>query len=154
MKRFFIFFIFTCVLFSATPHLPAEEKLLYFGFEPPLQSKAYEQFQLRPRSDLSKLIYLIDRFVDSKIQVQYEKHYYPAFFAARIARAFLPAHYKNEKPEAWVMQWCSTSFPSGDPIWMKFPDGSFKLGREVMIDELKLLDQILEAESLQKQDFA
>lgn len=154
MKRFFILTIIIIISFLKITPLAADEKLPYSGFVPPAESKAFQQFKLRPISDLSKLIYLIDRFVDSDVQVMYENHYYPAFFAARVARAFLPAHYKDEKPEAWIMQWCSTSFPSGAPIWMKFSDGSFKLGREVMIAELKLLDQIIEAESVQKQEVA
>jgi len=146
-----VIFIVSCALIPKL--LFAEEKLPYPGFTLPIESKAYQQFKLRPMSDLSKLIYLIDRFIDSDIQIMYENHYYPAFFAARAARAFLPAHYKNEKPEAWIMQWCSTSFPSGAPIWMKFSDGSFKLGREVLIQELKLLNQTLEGESIEKKDW-
>lgn len=154
-ERFSVIAVLALGFFIAQQNpLFSEEKPLYPGFVPPPQSKAYEQFMMRPQSDLSKLIYLIDRFVDSDVQVMYENHYYPASFAARIARAFLPGHYHNEKPETWVMQWCSTSFPSGSPIWMKFPNETYKLGREVLMKELKLLDDTLAQQSAEKQGFA
>ncbi len=113
------------------------------GIPPTLESKAFEQFMLRPTTELSKIIYLIDRFSDSKIEILYEDHYYSALFASRVARFFLPRHYRQEAAEHWVLTWCSTSIPSGSPIWVKFEDGSFKLAREVLLEELKSIEEIL-----------
>lgn len=109
---------------------------------PPIQeSKAFKQFVLKPTSELSKLIYLIDRFGESKIEVQYEDHYYEAIFVGRVVRMFLAAHYEQQSADYWLSEYAVTSIPSGKPIWLKFPDGSFKRAREVFSGELKALDQ-------------
>lgn len=109
---------------------------------PPIQeSKAFQQFILKPVSELSKLIYLIDRFGESKIEVQYEDHYYAAPFVGRFVRMFLAAHYAQQSADYWLSEHAVTSMHSGKLIWLKFPDGSFKLAREVFANELKALDQ-------------
>ena len=111
---------------------------------PPIQdSKAYKQFILKPTNELSKLIYLVDRFGESKIEIQYEDHYYSAAFVGKVVRIFLATHYSQETAEHWISEWAVTSIPSGKPIWAKFPDGNFKLARELFREELKALDQTL-----------
>jgi hypothetical protein len=109
---------------------------------PPLkESFAYKQFALRPYSDLSKLVYLIDRFMEADIQILYDGHYYSAKFAKQVARWFLISHYKKEKPEKWVMQWCNKTM-SGNLIWVKFSDGTLQPSREILINELKVIEKV------------
>ena len=41
------------------------------------------------------------------------------------------------------MRWCNTSIPAGNLIWVKLSDGKFRLAREVLLEELAALDQII-----------
>ncbi len=100
------------------------------------QSKAYHLFKSKTDTDFAKLLFLIDRFEHSGIQVVYEGHYFDGIFAAKIARWFLARKYRKETPEDWIMRWCNTSL-GGQLIYVKFPDGKFRLSREVLFDELK-----------------
>ena len=141
------FFTLNILLVTPAAPLRAEETAALAArpddFPPIQESKAFKQFVLKPTSELSKLIYLADRFGESKIEVQYEGHYYSAPFVAKTVRIFLAAHYAQQAADYWISEYAVTSIPSGKPIWLKFPDGSFKLAREVFINELKALDEIV-----------
>ena len=108
------------------------------------ESKAYQQYKLRPVSEFSKLIYLIDRFHTCDIEIVYDGHYFKAPFAARIARWFLATNYKKESSKDWIMRWCNTTIPQGTPIYVKLPTGKFRLAREVLIREIEDLDKTLQ----------
>jgi hypothetical protein len=109
------------------------------------ESKAYKQYRMRPDSDFSKLLFLIDRFENSGIEVVYDGHYYKAAFAAKIARWFMARNYRKETIQEWVMRWCNTSM-SGKLIYVKFPNGKFRLSREVLLDEAKALEEAVKQE--------
>lgn len=119
---------------------------LYPSFTPLHESAAYQQFRNRPVSELSKLIYLIDRFGASDIEVLYDGHYFSAVFSARVARWFLSRHYRRENTEQWIMRWCNTTVPAGNLIWVKLPDGKFALAREILLQELKDLELAISQE--------
>ena len=122
------------------------------SFPSVLESKAYHQFNGRPVTEFSKLLYLIDRFEHSPIEVVYDGHYYQAVFAAKIARWFMARNYRKETVQEWIMRWCNTSI-GGKLIYVKFPDGKFRLSREVLMDELKSLDAAMkEAELAAEQE--
>ena len=125
-----------------TPQLLAAED----GLTPLKESTAYQQYKMRPLSDHSELIFLIDRFADSDIEIVYDGHYYSAAFVGRIARWFLSRHYKKEAAEKWVMTWCNTSVVTGNLIWTKLPGGKFRLAREVLLSELKALHELEDSE--------
>ncbi len=108
---------------------------------PVRESKAYQQYKLRPVSDFSRLIYLIDRFYACDIQIIYNGHYFAAPFAARVARWFLATNYKKETTREWIMRWCSTAVPQGTPIYVKLPNGKFRLAREILNQELEELNK-------------
>ncbi len=113
------------------------------------ESKAYQQYRLRPASDFSKLIYLIDRFSACMIEIVYDGHYFKAPFAARVARWFLATNYKKETTsKEWIMRWCNTTIPQGTPIYVKFPNGKFRLAREVLLEEIDELDRILKQDEV------
>ena len=135
-------FVLESTLFSSKPFF------LYSGVEPLRDSSAYRQFKLRDVSDFSKLVYLIDRFGSTDIQIVYDNHYFKATFAARVARWFLKRNYRKETPQEWVMRWCNTSIPAGNLIWIKLPDGKFRLAREVLFEELAALEQAIGQEDL------
>ena len=122
-------------LFQFSVHAAPSENSL----PPILESKAYEQFKRRPVSDLSKLIYLIDRFGPSGAEIYYDGHYFKAPFAAWVAKAFLARNYKKESVQDWIMKWCHTSI-GGELIYARFPDGKFRRSSEVLLEESKALE--------------
>lgn len=127
--------ILLCPLLQAAEKGEAQQ-----GFEAVAESAALKAFLARPVTEHSKLLYLIDRFEHADIQIVYAGHYFDASAASRVARWFLARRYKDETVHKWVMQWCNTSIPSGELIWVKFGNGKFKLAREVLFDELKKLE--------------
>lgn len=113
------------------------------------ESKAYQQYRLRPPSDFSKLIFLIDRFATCEIEIVYDGHYFKAPFAARVARWFLATNYKKENTaKAWIMRWCNVTIPKGTPIYVKLPNGKFRLAREILIEETEELDRTLQQDEV------
>lgn len=142
MKKHILIFLFTCLSFSAVlcaaPHKPIGDYL-----SPLEDSEAYKQYKLRPQSDFSKMLYLIDRFKESNFEVLYEGHYFGSVFAANFSRWFLSKNYKNEPLDEFIMSWCNRTFLKKELIWIKLPDGAFRLGREVLQEELKNLEAVL-----------
>lgn len=113
------------------------------------ESKAYQQYRLRPVSDFSKLIFLIDRFSTCEIEIVYDGHYFKAAFAARVARWFLATNYKKDtKAREWIMRWCNVTIPQGTPIYVKMPNGKFRLAREILIEEIDDLDRVIQQDKV------
>ncbi len=135
-------------LFVLESALFSSKLFLYSGFEPARESPAYRQFKLRNISDFSKLAYLIDRFGTTDVQIIYDNHYFKAPFVARVARWFLNRNYRKETPPEWIMRWCNTAIPSGNLIWVKLPDGKFRLAREVLLEELTALEKMIAEDDL------
>jgi len=133
-----VFLFFLPLFFLSAPVSSAAE---FDPGVPPLEeSWAFKQFAIRPRSDLSVLIYLIDRFKEAKIKIVYGGNYFDAPFAANIARWFLKARYQGENPREWIHRWCDRDIITGKPIWVKDARGEFKMSRDVLMDELKALE--------------
>ena len=98
---------------------------------------------------------MIDRFTDSEVKIVYDGVYFEPGVVGPIARWFLAHHYSKETPEKWIMSWCNTSVPAGNLIYVQLPDGSFRLGREVLLQELTLLNErvaIKRAKSLDREN--
>ncbi len=112
------------------------------------ESKAYQQYRLRPESNFSKLVYLIDRFFVCDIEIVYDGHYFKAQFAARIARWFLATNYKKEAPKDWILRWCNVTIPKGTPIYVKLPNGKFRLAREILTEEIEELERTVKQDSV------
>lgn len=126
------------LVFPATVHAAS-------SFNPKLlpleESQAFRQYLARPVTDLSKLIFLIDRFKEADIQIRYGGIYFAPSFAARVARWFLAKYYQGETPREWIMKWCDTAIGSGELIWVRDAEGNFKLSREVLFEELEKLEK-------------
>ncbi len=117
---------------------------LYPEFQEIRESKAYKLFRTRPTSEFSKLLYLIDRFSEEDIQIVYDGHYFTTRFVSRLARWFLSRKYHSETSSEWILRWCNTTVPKGNYIWVKFPDGRFRRAREILVEELRRLDQVVQ----------
>lgn len=112
------------------------------------ESKAFRMFSSRPLSDHSKILFLIDRFAEAPIEILYDGQYYKAAFAANVAKWFMARRYRKESAEQFINKWCNATVPGNNLIWVKFPNGDFKLSREILNSELKQLEQII----LEEQD--
>jgi hypothetical protein len=125
-------------------------KPIYPEFPEIRESKAYKKFAVRPLSDLSKILYLIDRFGESKIEVVYDNQSYPAPFATAVARWFLARNYKKQTPENWVKEWCSHSIMTNKLVYVRLPNGDFLLARDVLLAEIKAINQIIRENQVKK----
>jgi hypothetical protein len=112
--------------------------------ETPLQaSPAFKNYLNRPKTELSKLVYLMDRFKGTDAVVIYEGRQYPYKEALPKAKGYLKEHYKDNAPaEAWIAEHCYRSRQSNKIIHVKHPDGRMELLRDVLLTELKALNQV------------
>ena len=125
-------------------------KPLYPGFPGLRESKAYKTFAVRPLSDLSKILYLIDRFAEADIQILYENQSYTAPFATTVSRWFLARNYRKQTPEVWVKQWCSHSIFSNKLIYIKLNTGEFLLAKDVLLGEIEALEEAIRENQLEQ----
>ncbi len=107
-------------------------------------TKAFEQYRARPENELSKMLYLVDRFGETDLEILYDGKTFKSGMVARIVRWFIKTHYKNETSESWINQWCYRTIPAGVVIWVKGKDGNYYPAREVLMEELYRLDQLME----------
>lgn len=109
-------------------------------FLPPVrESEAYRLYKKRPPSELSRIIYLIDRCKGTELQVLYDGSFYTAEIAVPIARWFLSVYYRRQTAEQWVKQYCTSTIPYGNPIRVKLPDNTFRLSRDFLLEDLAAL---------------
>lgn len=112
-------------------------------FLPPVrESEAYRLYKKRPPSELSRIIYLIDRCKGTELQVLYDGTFYNAEVAVPIARWFLSVYYRKQTAEQWVKQYCTSTIPYGNPIRIKLPDNTFRISRDFLLDELSALKKV------------
>lgn len=135
----------TLIAFNPDLLAAAEKKQPDSEFTSIEDSPAFEQFLMRPKSELSKVLFLIERFGDQPVEIRYDHHYYTAEFSARVARWFLTRNYKKETAHQWIMKWCNRSVPGGNLIWVKLPSGKNRMAREVLLQELNDLEKVTEA---------
>jgi hypothetical protein len=131
-----------CLLLITSVTLFAQGILAVDELVPPAhQSDAFRQFTTRPYSELSKILYLIDRFGSTDVEILYDGHYYHARFAKQVARWFLFHHYRKETAEQWIWRWCNKTVVTNNLIWVRFQDGTSRLAREVLLEELGALEK-------------
>ena len=119
------------------------------GLPPVRESDAFHEYKKRSPSELSRILYLIDRFKGTKIEVLYEGTFYNTQVAVPIARWFLAVNYKKQTAEQWVKQYCTSTFSYGIPIRLKLPDNTFRSSRDLLLEELADLKKA-EAEDEQR----
>lgn len=110
------------------------------GLQPYQESPAYKQYQKRPKSELSKLIYLMDRFKGSQYTVLFDGAEYDSLKALKYAKSYIAKHYQKEEAENWLRDHAYRS-PSGKVIYLKTPEGKTEVLRDSLIQELKLVQK-------------
>ncbi len=110
---------------------------------PPFQeSAAYKQYTRNPKSELSKLIYLMNRFRDSDLKVLYDGHDYTSDYAIGEAKKYIARNYHKENAEKWIKKHAyRAQSGGGDIIYLKYSDGKLRPLRDVLIEELEALQK-------------
>ena len=106
------------------------------------ESDAYKEYLKRPQSELSKVLFLIDRFKNTEFKVIYGGDEYDSNFGVTMARQFLILNYKNETADRWVKTHTYLSEPEGQIIYLKYPKGDRRPARDVLLEELRDLDNL------------
>ncbi len=144
--------IFGVLILSSTPTFaanpPKEDVELstpafQFGLQAIDKSAAYQDFLKHPVSERSKIVYLIERFKDSKVEIDYGGHYYKPNDIACLVQMFIASHFdQNETAEQWVMKYGNRTIPTGKPIWIR-SNGRFYQSRNILMQELNGLEKVL-----------
>jgi hypothetical protein len=104
---------------------------------PPFQeTPAYQQYQKRPKSELSKILYLMDRFKQAPVIVIYDRVEYESEIALKHAKSYVAKHYHRQDAAEWIRENAYRSV-NGSVIYLKAPDGEKRVLRDVLIEELQ-----------------
>lgn len=106
------------------------------------ESQAFHRYSTRKKSELSKLLYLMDRFKGTGYKVIYDGREYDSDQAALESKKFIAKNYKQEPAEDWVRYHAYRSNPGGNVIQVKTPDGELQLLRDLLMSELESLKRI------------
>jgi len=104
------------------------------------QSEAYTRFSKRTQSELSKLLYLIDRFQEADAKAVYNGNYYEAGESEVFARKYLKQNYDGENAKRWIKKHCYRSKKSNELLYFRYADGEMYLMRDALLDELGVLE--------------
>ena len=134
MKILFYLFFVLSFIFSSEAFANASP------LGPVQDSAAYENYAKRPKSDLSKLIFLMERFKGTDHRVLINGREYNYEESAPYAKKYLFKNYKNKADaEKWVKEHTYRIEGSGEIIHVKFSDGTLSTLRDVLLEELTKL---------------
>jgi hypothetical protein len=93
----------------------------------------YEKMETK---ELGKLLYLVDLVSKTDVEILYDGTSFRPPVICPLARLFVLRHYNNQRAETWLRQWCAHSH-NGNPISVRFPDGTTTSALDLLIGELK-----------------
>jgi len=138
--HFFSFIVFAGALFI-TAQVPSA--LAGSALEPLKTSAAFSQYQKRPKTELSRLIFLMDRFKGCPAEVIYNGSHYDSEFALKTAKSYMAKHYKKKQAaDVWIRENAYRSDPGRQVILYKEPNGEPRPLRDVLLEELEELKKI------------
>ena len=137
MKRCFILLLeISLLLGSPMPSAHSD------GALPPLEeSPAYQRFLRGPRTEMAKLLFILDRFHNTDYTVTFNGATYDANTAVRFGRDYLRKFYGGEKADEWLKIHAYHAGPDGRLIYIKSPSGEWRPMAEVFLEELEALNQ-------------
>ena len=113
------------------------------ALEPLKTSAAFSQYQKRPKTELSQLIFLMDRFKGCPAEVIYNGSHYDSEFALKTAKSYMAKHYKKKQSaDVWIRENAYRSDPGRQVILYKEPNGDPRPLRDVLLEELEKLKKI------------
>jgi len=113
-----------------------------FALEPIQESTAFKKYQNRTPTELSKLIYLLDRFNTVDTEIQIDGNIYTAEKAFPYGKSFLAKNYKKENAADWLREHCYRTKDENKVIYIRAYGEKFRPFRDVLIEELERLNQI------------
>ena len=103
------------------------------------KSAAYELYIKRPRTELSKLLYLKDVLQRSDYDVIYNGKTYDPDAIASLISMYVRVNYKKEKAENWITKHAYRSLSKGQVIYLRDPHGKRFILKDVLLQELRTL---------------
>ena len=138
--------VYVVISFPAAYAKPAQGTVIhtYLNILGPLpDSKAYKLYQKRPKSEFSKLLFLMDRFRHSDAKLIYDGRQFEPREALKTVKQYIVKHYdRKSDAKKWVEKHAYRSEGSGQIIYMKFDDQPKQILRDVLIGELEKLEAI------------
>jgi len=129
--KIFLAVVFLCVFSFSS---------LVFAEIPPIQdSHAFIRYKNRIKTDLSKLVYLMERFNLPGLEIKVDGNIYPAALAFPFARAYLAFNYSQEKAEDWIQKHCYRSPFTNEMMLVRVDGGPYEVGRDFLLRELEAL---------------
>ncbi len=139
LKNRLMGFILGMVFMVLPGTLWAEE----FQLPPIKQSQAYQQYALRDsKTELSKLLYLMDRYRQTPYIIHYEGHDYDAQAALMQARKYVAKNYQKEPAEEFIRVHAYRPKIGSSILYVKYPDGQTVLLRDILLAELQALESL------------
>ncbi len=134
--RIFFWIPFLFLFYAPFCHADSASGILV----PYQQSPAYQQYQKRPKSELSKILYLMDRFRERRdFKVVLSQVEYDSEQSLKYAKDYIARHYHQEKAKEWVMENAYRG-SDGNIFYLKYPDGQQKILRDALVEELKRIE--------------
>lgn len=130
MRKFFTLSLMAWLLCSATA---------FAALQPIGESQAFESYKKRIKTELSQLIYLLDRFNVPEMEIKIDGNTYQAEKAFPFAKAFLAVYYRKEKAEVWIQKYCYRSPFTNQVMLGCMKDEKCISGRDLLLKELKEL---------------
>jgi len=139
------FFLLTILIFSTTSEAekaevkeaPSHQEFI----SPVKESNAYKRYLHRTKNEQSKILYLLDRFLNSPLKVVYDGTTYDSNTAINFARSYVARNYRNENAASWIKIHAYRSNPKRKIIYMKLPNGKTKPFRDALLEELEALEK-------------
>lgn len=111
----------------------------FAALPPILESDAFARYRKRMKTELSKLIYLLDRFNTPDMEIKIDGNTYRSELAFPFAKAFLAVYYKKEKAEVWIQKYCYRSPFTNQVMLGCMKDEKCVPGRDLLLGELEEL---------------
>lgn len=113
-----------------------------WALEPIQDSEAFRKYQNRTPTELSKLIYLLDRFNTPETEIQIDGNVYASEKAFPYGKSYLAKSYKKEKAADWLREHCYRTQTNNQIIYIRVPGEDFRPFRDVLIEELERLEKL------------
>lgn len=142
--------ILILVLLTVYPFAPAfAQPVAILPELPPIQeSPAYKQFRQKPQSELSKMMYLIQRFKNLNVEIQYNSHRYRIREISPLIMAYVFANFDRKgTAREWVIANASYSRTKRNPILVHLQDGSHERASELLLRELEILEKTVKTQA-------
>lgn len=116
------------------------------ALEPVGETEAFQQFSQENQTDFAKLIFLMNYYHNADFVIVFDGAEYTPQFAFPFAQIYLFTHYRNEEPAKWIKAHCYRSPFLQNIIYFRYPDGSYEVARDVILQGYADLENALQGD--------